>query len=76
MEKVIQLFILTWKLDKKFVCFDVLVVGASSSAPEAELITTKCQKKKFKLNVEELFPANFFWVSLNIKSDPKTPTNI
>ena len=27
------------------VCFDSLVVVASSSAPEAELITTKCQKK-------------------------------
>ena len=46
-------------------------------APVRHFITTnKCQKNKSKLKVEELFSANFFGVSLYLKSDHKTPTNI
>ena len=42
----------TWKYDTLFILME------SSSTPEAELITTKCQKKEFKLKV--------FWLSIYI----------
>lgn len=38
-----------------------------SSTPEAELITTKCQKKEFKLKG--------FWLSIYMKSDHYKPKN-
>ena len=44
----------------KIVCFDGMVFGASLSAPEAELITTKCQKNISKLTLVLHLPAKNF----------------
>ena len=43
-----------------FVCFDALVVGASSSSAEAKLTTKTCHNFQEFLNEEELCPARFF----------------
>ena len=42
------------------VCFDALVVGASSSLPEAKLTTKTCHNFQEFLDEEKLCPANFF----------------
>ena len=49
-------------------CFDSLVVVAKSPLPEAEFVF-KCQKKKSKFKLEELFSASSFGVCLYIKND-------
>ena len=40
-----------------FVCFDVMVVGASSLSPKAKLITTNCKKNISKLKLVSHIPA-------------------
>ena len=47
------------KFDRNFVCFGLPVVGASSSLPEARIITKKCHNLKQFLDEEKLCPANF-----------------
>ena len=42
------------------VCFDALVVGASSSLPEDDFITKTCHNFSRILDEEELCPARFF----------------
>ena len=69
MEKVIQLLIWTFNFWHFVVCFDSLVVVASSSAPEAELITTKCQKNKVQIESWITFSIIVFQKNGNIKRD-------
>ena len=63
---------LTFNLNSLFltfvVCFDLPVVGASSSAPEEKLINNKCQKKRSKLKVKYKSWERFFseMVRLNV----------
>ena len=51
------------------VCFDALVVGASSSLPEAKLTTKTCHNFQEFLDEEKLCPANFFNEMDNINVD-------
>ena len=51
---------MTSNMRKKFVCFDGLVVGASSLAPEAEIITNFLSKFQEFLNETLKDSATFF----------------
>ena len=63
------IFNLDSKIWGKFVCFDLTVVVASSSAPEAEFITKNLTRKKFKFGSGLHIPAKNFKEIIKIKSD-------
>ena len=63
------IFNLDSKIWGKFVCFDLTVVVASSSAPEAEFITKNLTLKKFKFGSGLHIPAKNFKEIIKIKSD-------
>ena len=63
-------FNLDFKTGGKFVCFDLLVVGASSSLLYAKLITTNCQKSFSKFKLVLHVPAKKFKEIVKINIDP------
>ena len=54
---------------RKFVCFDLPVVGASSTLPDEKIVNKMSQQKRLKVFLGLHFPATSFTEILTIKID-------
>ena len=57
------------KFDRKSVCFGLLVVGASSTAPEDKIVNKSQRKKNLDFNIELHCSAKNLWIGININND-------